>query len=65
MKVFVPATDEMLRSTRTIQGSLVPFDPKFLKASSDSSKSDRKPANWISNNDYESAKKRLMERPPL
>ena len=61
MKEFVPVTDEMLQNTRAIQGSLVPFNPKFLKPKSDAANNDSKPANWISSSDYESARKRLFE----
>jgi len=61
MKVFVPVTDEMLQNARAIQGSLVPFNPKFLKVRPTSAKRDTKPANWISHSDYASARKRLLE----
>jgi hypothetical protein len=61
MKVFVPVTDEMLQNERAIQGSLIPFNPDFLKARSSTAKHDTKPANWISRNDYASARKRLLE----
>jgi len=60
MKVFVPVTDEMLQNARAIQGSLVPFNPGFLKARPTSAKSGTKPANWISHSDYASARKRLL-----
>jgi hypothetical protein len=61
MKVFIPVTDEMLQNARAIQGSLIPFNTEFLKARSTSAKRGVKPANWISRNDYASARKRLLE----
>ncbi|MDK1023137.1 MAG: hypothetical protein QGD92_02770 [Gammaproteobacteria bacterium] len=61
MKIFVPVTDAMLHNAQAIQGCLVPFNPEFLKIGSTSIKIDTKPANWISNSDYASARKRLLE----
>jgi hypothetical protein len=61
MKIFVPVTDEMLHNARAIQGSLIPFNPEFLKPRSTSANSDTKPADWISHSDYASARKRLLE----
>ncbi len=61
MRVFVPITDEMMRSKQAIQGALVPFRPDFLKQESSSAVRGNKPANWISNDDYATACKRLRE----
>ena len=61
MKVFVPVTDEMLRSKQAIHCAFVPFQPEFLKERSSSSVRENKPANWISNDDYASACKRLKQ----
>ncbi len=61
MKVFVPITDEMLHDAKAIQGSLIPFSPELLHVKSSALQTDNKPANWISNSDYASARKRLLE----
>ena len=59
MKVFVPVTDEMLRNKQAVHGAFVPFRQEFLKERLPSSIRESKPTNWISNDDYASACKRL------
>jgi hypothetical protein len=61
MKVFVPVTDEMMSSKQAIQGTLVPFQPDFLRQVPSSTIPGSKPANWISNDDYATACRRLSE----
>jgi len=57
MKIFLPMTDSMLDEKRP-QADLVPFKPEYL---TDRNPSGFKPANWISDCDFLSAKKRLSE----
>ena len=60
MKIFVPVTDEILRNADAMmQTSMVPFDPDFLRERSDRRREGFKPDDWISSNDYASARKRL------
>lgn len=53
MKVFVPVCDELLIDSKEIE--LVPFNLEFLGQVP----AGRKPANWISDSDYASARRRL------
>lgn len=57
MKVFVPMSDELLERSEA-RGRLVPFNPDFLESRA---RAGTKPANWISDNDYTSACRRLRE----
>ena len=61
MKVFVPITDEMLQDRASIEGSLVPFNPAYLRAREPSRSEGMKPPNWLSDNDYAAARKRLAD----
>ncbi len=59
MKVFVPMSDGVLEEKRAGEAQLVPFNPEFLVPVG----KDRRPCNWISDNDYTSAIKRLSQTP--
>jgi len=62
MKVFIPVTDQMLgRSNGIIQAKMVPFSPDFLRTQASRQARSGKPENWISESDFESARKRLKE----
>lgn len=56
MKVFVPVCDELLIGNKKIE--LVPFNLEFLGRDVPTG---RKPANWISDSDYASARRRLWQ----
>ena len=56
MKIFIPMPDEVLEQPQEASGRLVPFNPEFL---SQGRREDRKPRNWISDNDYSAACERL------
>ena len=58
MKVFIPMPDHELDQGKAIKGKLVPFNPEFLVGER---VLDRKPANWISDNDYTAACERLRK----
>lgn len=58
MKVFVPMSDELLDKTERSGGRLVPFNPEFLEANA---REGRKPSNWIADDDYTTACRRLRE----
>ncbi len=57
MKVFVPMSDHVLEEKRADEVKLVPFSPDFLIPAG----KDRRPRNWISDNDYTAAIKRLSQ----
>ena len=59
MKVFIPMPDEVLVQPVPVDGQLVPFNPEFLIENQ--RVKDRKPRNWISDNDYSSACERLRQ----
>lgn len=60
MRVFIPMPDEALVEPRLAGGRLVPFNPEFLLSRSDEDDNeDRRPRNWISDNDYTAACERL------
>lgn len=56
MKVFVPMPDD--EATLRAADELVPFRPEYLLPVGE----DRKPRNWISDNDYTAAIRRLHQR---
>jgi len=56
-KVFVPMPDD----TVEVKGRLVPFNPAFLDGKRCI---DRKPRNWISDNDYTAVIERLARGTP-
>ena len=58
MKVFVPMSDALLSDQGELTGTLVPFDPLFLTAQVGE---DDRPANWISDTDFNAACQRLSE----
>lgn len=74
MKVFTPINDTMLANLPT-HGSrrgapgdsgefgprLVPFHPDFLRGQRVPVREGVKPANWITESDYASARRRLRE----
>jgi hypothetical protein len=55
MKIFIPMPDE---SGQQLGGSLVPFSSEFIGAHQEV-KEGRMPRNWLSDDDYTSACKRL------
>ena len=55
MKVFVPMSDSVVDNQHW--GKLVPFNPEYLVERS----SRDQPSNWITDDDYLSARKRLEE----
>ncbi len=57
MKVFVPMSDHVLEEKQAVEAKLVPFNPEFLMPAG----KDRRPRNWISDNDYTAAIKRLSQ----
>jgi len=59
MKIFITMPDHELEQPNPIQGKLVPFNPDFL--ASEQRVRDRKPANWVSDNDYSAACERLRK----
>lgn len=58
MKVFVPMSDELLDRQDDVAGRIVPFDPEFLESRATKG---RKPANWISDSDFQTACRRLRD----
>ncbi len=59
VKVFIPMSDLILDDDCSeLRRKLVPFDPEFLAPREDSLRN--KPRNWIADDDYVSACKRLM-----
>jgi len=61
MKIFLPMPDTMLDDDpQHSQAQLVPFKPEFLTERKPR-ETGFKPANWISDCDYLSARKRLTE----
>ena len=66
MKVFMPINDTMLanfvgRTGEVGPDRLVPFHPDFLRGQRAPVREGVKPANWISESDYASARRRLRE----
>jgi hypothetical protein len=59
MKVFVPMSDSVVDDQNW--GKLVPFNPGYLVERS----SCDQPSNWITEDDYLSACKRLEESQPV
>jgi hypothetical protein len=57
--VFLPASDELLNDSSTLNAQLVPFNPDFLVL-----KEDRKPRNWIPRSSYQDALNRLRDLQP-
>ena len=55
MKIFVPISDELLSERAELKGALVPFAPELLV---DNSQKGR-PNNWLSEESYLCARKRL------
>ena len=58
MKVFVPMSDALLSDQGELTGTLVPFDPLFLNIQSGE---ENRPANWISDTDFNAARQRLNQ----
>ena len=61
MKVFIPVTDEMLQGQNSVDGTFVPFNLDYLQVRKRSDREGMMPPNWISDNDYSAACKRLAE----
>ncbi|MDA0788078.1 MAG: hypothetical protein O2780_01320 [Proteobacteria bacterium] len=61
MKVFIPMSDVVLDDDRCeLTGKLVPFNPEFLAPREGQNSLSNKPRNWIADDDYISACKRLL-----
>ena len=71
VKVFTPINDTILANLPTHRGMqgdasgvvprLVPFHPDFLRGQRVPVREGVKPANWIAESDYASARRRLRE----
>ena len=59
MKVFVPMSDLILGERSELTGKPVPFNPEFLGPGMSQNTPVDKPRNWIQDDDYVSACRRL------
>ena len=59
MKVFVPISDLILGERSELTGKPVPFNPEFLGPGMSQNTSTDIPRNWIEDDDYVSACRRL------
>ena len=59
MKVFVPMSDKLQDINGRLSEKMVPFNPEFLAKAEMPSKG-RKPANWIGQSGYRSAREPIQ-----